>query len=77
MPSPEFLAKVRAALLPEPKPQTAQERWDERQREIAASTRYQQMIDAVWERTLIEREWERERAMERAYHRGPGDPDFR
>jgi hypothetical protein len=55
---------------------TARERWEERQREIAETMRRQQAIDAVWERTVAEREWAEERAMERAYHKGPGDSDW-
>jgi hypothetical protein len=30
----------------------------------------------VWERTLIEKEYRREKAERRSFHKAPGDPDF-
>jgi hypothetical protein len=52
----------------------AEDRWKQRQRELPAERR-QAAIDAVWQRTLEERELEQEE--DTSFHRGPGDPDYR
>ena len=84
-PSPEFIAKVRAALLPkaaraqspaERARRQAAERWEARQRNLTQLAR-QQAIDAVWERTLQERVAAEASATERSFHKAPGDPDWR
>jgi hypothetical protein len=73
----EILEKLRRDLLPS-KPErpapTAQERWDNRQRELEQG-RYQAAIDTVWERTLEVRR-EAEARAGQGCHRGPGDEDW-
>lgn len=78
-PSPEFVAELRKALLPQPKPlpppkPTADEVWNERQRTLSID-RYQRAIDAVWERTLQARA-EVEARGAASCHRGPADSDW-
>ena len=38
--------------------------------------RRQAEIDLVWERQLLKKELAREEAEKRAFHKGPGDPDW-
>jgi len=52
----------------------AQERWDEKQRELSA-LRLQRIIDQQWELTLDARRELKAQAA-RYCHRGPGDPDW-
>lgn len=79
----ERIEKLRLELLPDPQPTAeqlkaqrkaiAQERWDQRQREMADINR-QRAIDFVWERTLAARA-EIEADAARCCHRGQNDPD--
>jgi len=64
---------VKPRLVPPPKPKldTAVLEWPKRIDPI----RYQQMLDAAWERTLEARQ-ELEAQAARCCHRGPGDPDW-
>jgi len=84
-PSPEFYAKFKERIFgARPQAETpaaraarlAREKWEERQRNLAAEYR-QQAIDAVWERTLQEKAEAEARAMARSFHKGPGDADWR
>ena len=38
--------------------------------------RYQSILDAQWEAKLIEKQYRREKAEEKSFHRGPEDDDW-
>jgi hypothetical protein len=88
-PSPELVARLRAELLPKTKPPkpaqppTAQEVWEQRQRQVTPDQFQNLHRQAKWaaeEETWARREADRreyEAECARSCHVGPGDPDYR